>query len=68
MDEPEDRIAVIGAGFAGLSAAVRLAAAGRKIVLVEATRHGGGRARSFGDRRSGLELDNGRSTSSATWR
>ena len=49
---------MVGAGFAGLSAAVRLAAAGLPVTVVEATKHGGGRSRSFkyGD---SDELDNG---------
>lgn len=51
-------VVVVGAGFAGFSAAVRLADAGRKVVLVEATRAGGGRSRSF-LHDSGIELDNG---------
>lgn len=55
----QDRVVVVGAGFAGLSAAVRIADAGRSVVLVEATSKGGGRSRSFPDGRSGFELDNG---------
>jgi len=50
---------VVGAGFAGLSAAVQLAKAGRHVVLVEATAKGGGRSRSFSHPDSGFELDNG---------
>jgi squalene-associated FAD-dependent desaturase len=51
-------VVVVGAGFAGLSTAVRLAGAGRKVVLLEATKGGGGRSRSFAHD-SGCELDNG---------
>jgi len=51
-------VVVIGAGFAGLAAAVRLVDAGRRVILFEATRHGGGRSRSF-DHDSGMQLDNG---------
>jgi zeta-carotene desaturase len=50
---------VIGAGFAGLAAAVRLAAAGRRVVVVEQAPRIGGRASSFIDRESGLRVDNG---------
>jgi len=53
------RTIVIGAGLAGLSAAVRLVEAGQEVTLVEATRAGGGRARSFVDTTTGRELDNG---------
>lgn len=52
-------VVIVGAGFAGLSAAVRLSGAGRKVILVEATGGGGGRSRSFHHPGSGLELDNG---------
>jgi hydroxysqualene dehydroxylase len=52
-------VVVVGAGFAGLSAAVRLAGAGRNVIVVEATAGGGGRSRSFRHPQSGLELDNG---------
>lgn len=52
-------VVVVGAGFAGLAAAVRLAGKGRKVVLVEATSKGGGRSRSFQHAESGWELDNG---------
>lgn len=41
----QDRIAIVGAGWAGLSAAVRLARAGRRVCLFEAARAPGGRAR-----------------------
>lgn len=40
------RVAVIGAGWAGLSAAVRAVDAGHKVALFEMSRHAGGRARS----------------------
>lgn len=51
-------VVVIGAGFAGLAAAVRLVESGRKVVVLEATGRGGGRSRSFAHD-SGYELDNG---------
>jgi hydroxysqualene dehydroxylase len=57
--EPMGPVVVVGAGFAGLSAAVRLAGEGREIVLVEATAKGGGRSRSFRHNGSGHDLDNG---------
>ncbi|HEX5068634.1 MAG TPA: hydroxysqualene dehydroxylase HpnE [Vicinamibacterales bacterium] len=50
---------VIGAGFAGLSAAVKLAAAGRSVIVVEQAPRLGGRATSFTDRESGERVDNG---------
>jgi squalene-associated FAD-dependent desaturase len=53
------RTIVVGAGFAGLAAAVRLAQAGREVLVVEATKAGGGRSRSFHDKVTGREIDNG---------
>ena len=54
------RIAIIGAGVSGLTAAVRLARAGHKnITLFEARREAGGRTRSYIDPHTGDTLDNG---------
>lgn len=57
--ERPEPVVIVGAGFAGLSAAVRLCDAGRPVVIVEATAGGGGRSRSFRHPGTGLELDNG---------
>ena len=54
-----DVVVVIGAGFAGLSAAVRLADAGREVVVVEEAPRLGGRATAFTDRETGERVDNG---------
>ena len=50
---------MIGAGFAGLSAAVRLAAAGLRVTVVEEAPRLGGRATAFTDRETGERVDNG---------
>ncbi len=50
---------IVGAGLAGLSAAVRLAAAGVNVTIHEATGHAGGRARSYDDPVLGRRIDNG---------
>jgi hydroxysqualene dehydroxylase len=50
---------IIGAGLAGLAAAVRLAAGGRSVRLYEAGRHAGGRCRSYLDAELGCRIDNG---------
>ena len=50
---------VVGAGLAGLTAAIRLTEAGRRVILHEAQAHAGGRCRSFHDARLGREIDNG---------
>ncbi len=50
---------VIGAGCAGLSAAVRLASAGRRVLVLEARSRLGGRATAFPDRETGEVVDNG---------
>jgi squalene-associated FAD-dependent desaturase len=51
------RVAVIGAGWAGLACAMELAAAGRAVTVFEAARQAGGRAR--GVDWHGLRVDNG---------
>ena len=50
---------IIGAGLAGLSAAVRLASLGKDIVVHEATAFVGGRCRSYHDASVGMTIDNG---------
>jgi squalene-associated FAD-dependent desaturase len=50
---------IIGAGLAGLAAAVDLAGAGRTVVVHEAAGQAGGRCRSFHDDALGCEIDNG---------
>lgn len=55
-------ILIIGAGWAGVSAALRAAEAGHRVALIEASRQLGGRARSlpaFRYREQDLRLDNG---------
>jgi hydroxysqualene dehydroxylase len=52
-------VAVIGAGFAGLTAAVELAGRGARVVVLEARPHLGGRATAFSDRVTGELVDNG---------
>jgi squalene-associated FAD-dependent desaturase len=53
------QVHVIGAGLAGLAAAVKLAANGRGVVVHEAGDHAGGRCRSYFDAALGCRLDNG---------
>jgi len=50
---------IIGAGLAGLSAAVRLATPDRRVVVHEATAFAGGRCRSYHDAAVGMTIDNG---------
>ncbi len=50
---------IIGAGLAGLSTAVRLAAKGIEVEVSDAAAHAGGRCRSYFDPQLGLTLDNG---------
>jgi hydroxysqualene dehydroxylase len=50
---------IVGAGLAGLAAAVRLLQRGQPVALYEAAQQAGGRCRSFFDRTLGRVIDNG---------
>jgi squalene-associated FAD-dependent desaturase len=50
---------IIGAGLAGLSAAVRLATSDNRVIVHEATAFAGGRCRSYHDASVGMTIDNG---------
>ena len=50
---------IVGAGLAGLAAAMRLTAQGRRVVVHEATGQPGGRCRSYYDHVTGMVIDNG---------
>ncbi len=50
---------VVGAGLAGLSAAMTLVEAGRRVTVHESGPQAGGRCRSYFDRELGCRLDNG---------
>jgi hypothetical protein len=50
---------IIGAGLAGLSAAVRLTSLGKPVIIHEATAFAGGRCRSYHDASVGMTIDNG---------
>ena len=52
-------VVVVGAGFAGLSAAAMLAEAGRRVLVLDARPQLGGRATAFTDRLTGELVDNG---------
>ncbi len=54
---PTDRVVIVGAGLAGLSAALRLAGAGREVTVLERESVPGGRAGRLSD--SGYEFDTG---------
>jgi protoporphyrinogen oxidase len=53
------RVHVIGAGLAGLSAAVAFASAGVAVAVHEASPQAGGRCRSYHDSALDMEIDNG---------
>ena len=57
MGRPD--VIVVGAGFAGLSAAVRLVEHGARVLVVEERRRLGGRATAFPDPVTGEIVDNG---------
>jgi hydroxysqualene dehydroxylase len=50
---------IIGAGLAGLSAAIKLTGRGEHVVVHEATAFAGGRCRSYHDAFVGMTIDNG---------
>lgn len=52
-------VVIVGAGIAGLSCAVRLADAGLRVVVLESSDVPGGRARSWADPATGLDVDIG---------
>ncbi len=52
---PTDRVVVIGAGLAGLAAALYLTGAGRQVTLLERADHPGGRV--GGGRGAGVEVE-----------
>jgi squalene-associated FAD-dependent desaturase len=52
-------IHIIGAGVAGLAAALKLSARGERVVVHEATAFAGGRCRSYHDASVGMVIDNG---------
>jgi uncharacterized protein with NAD-binding domain and iron-sulfur cluster len=59
VDVTHPDVIVIGAGFAGLSAAVRLTRRGARVLVLEARARLGGRATAFPDRETGELVDNG---------
>ncbi len=59
MRSSDGTVHIIGAGMAGLAAAVRLAGSGRAIAVHEAALLPGGRCRSYYDHATGMLIDNG---------
>src|SRR6202007_1494398 len=59
MPPPSRMVHVVGAGLAGLAAAVRLARRGARVTLHEAAGQAGGRCRSYHDPALGMVIDNG---------
>jgi hydroxysqualene dehydroxylase len=53
------RVHIVGAGLAGLSAAINLVSRGVAVSIHESAPHAGGRCRSYLDPALGMEIDNG---------
>src|SRR5262249_49598236 len=53
------QVHVVGAGLAGLAAAVRTATADRRVVIYEAANQAGGRCRAYHAATLGMSIDNG---------
>lgn len=56
---PQTDAVIVGAGLAGLSCATRLAGAGLRVVVLESSDVPGGRARSWADPTTGIDVDIG---------
>lgn len=56
---PQAKVHIIGAGLAGLAAALRLADGSRRVALHEAAPQAGGRCRSYFDSALNMVIDNG---------
>ena len=59
MNSSSPDVVVVGAGVAGLNAAVALAERGARVCVLEAKAVVGGRASSFNDPQTGERVDNG---------
>jgi squalene-associated FAD-dependent desaturase len=59
MRSSDGTVHIVGAGMAGLAAAVRLSAGRRAVAIHEATLVPGGRCRSYYDHATGMLIDNG---------
>ncbi|MBI3259860.1 MAG: FAD-dependent oxidoreductase [Ignavibacteriae bacterium] len=59
MQNDEYDCIIIGAGTAGIAAAVELSKAGKRVLILESKNYTGGRARSFEDTVTGEIIDNG---------
>lgn len=59
MSADDNRVLIVGAGLAGLAAALSLSAGGRPVTVIEAAAQAGGRCRSYRDSVLDRVIDNG---------
>lgn len=59
MTVARPEIVIVGAGLAGLAAALTCAKAGKRVQMIEATNHAGGRCRTYHDPHLDCAVDNG---------